>query len=112
MKFMEDMEKEKDEGEIDSEELMSDFREYMEENNMEEDWESIEREGNEKMVNEFYIMQNLGNEEKKEMLEEKEMKKREEKMIEIKEMVMEKVKEDDFGQRMKQSILEKKVRRE
>ncbi|UWF68732.1 MULTISPECIES: LON peptidase substrate-binding domain-containing protein [unclassified Brucella] len=100
MPFLADLEQAQDAGDIDREALLRAFRDYLEAHNLEADWESIARAGNETLVNAFSIMSPFGPAEKQALLEAPDLKTRAATLIAITEMVLAKVKDDDFGSRL------------
>ncbi|MGH8009867.1 MAG: LON peptidase substrate-binding domain-containing protein, partial [Candidatus Binatia bacterium] len=67
---------------------------------LEADWDSITRANNETLVNALSIMSPFGPAEKQALLEAPDLKTRAATLIAITEMVLARVKDDDFGSRL------------
>jgi Lon protease-like protein len=100
MPFLTDLEEVRDTADIDREALLRAFRDYLEAHNLEADWESIARAGNETLVNALSIMSPFGPAEKQALLEAPDLKTRAATLIAITEMVLARVKDDDYGSRL------------
>lgn len=92
--FLTDLEEAQDSAEIDREALLRAFRDYLEAHNLEADWDSIARAGNETLVNALSIMSPFGPAEKQALLEAPDLKTRAATLIAITEMILAKVDED------------------
>ena len=92
--FLTDLEEAQDSAEIDREALLRAFRDYLEAHNLEADWDSIARAGNETLVNALSIMSPFGSAEKQALLEAPDLKTRAATLIAITEMILAKVDED------------------
>lgn len=97
--FLTDLENAPDLGEIDREALLRAFRDYLEVHNLEADWDSISRAGNDTLVNALSMMSPFGPAEKQALLEAPDLKTRAATLIAITEMVLAKVK-DNYGSRL------------
>ena len=98
--FLADLEEASDAAGIDREALLRAFRDYLEAHNLEADWDSIARAGNETLVNALSIMSPFGPAEKQALLEAPDLKTRAATLIAITEMVLAKAKDDDYGSRL------------
>ena len=76
------------------------FPRLSEAHNLEADWDSIARANNETLVNALSIMSPFGPAEKQALLEAPDLKTRAATLIAITEMVLARVKDDDFGSRL------------
>ncbi len=97
--FLADLEEARDAAEIDRESLLRSFRHYLDANDLEADWDSIARAGNETLVNALSIMSPFGPAEKQALLEAPDLKTRAATLIAITEMALARG-EDDFGSRL------------
>lgn len=97
--FLADLEDPRDLGEIDRDALLAAFKDYLEVHNLEADWESISRAGNDTLVNALSMMSPFGPAEKQALLEAPDLKTRAATLIAITEMVLAKIK-DDYGSRL------------
>lgn len=97
--FLADLEDPSDLDDIDREALLRAFKEYLEVHNLEADWGSISRAGNDTLVNALSIMSPFGPAEKQALLEAPDLKTRAATLIAITEMVMAKIR-DDYGSRL------------
>ncbi|HWT61896.1 MAG TPA: LON peptidase substrate-binding domain-containing protein [Ochrobactrum sp.] len=97
--FLTDLESAPDLGEIDRDALLRAFRDYLEVHNLEADWDSISRAGNDTLVNALSMMSPFGAAEKQALLEAPDLKTRAATLIAITEMVLAKVK-NDYGSRL------------
>lgn len=84
--FMGDIDGEVAELEVDREELLATFRDYLDANDMEADWESINEASTESLVNALSMMSPYGPAEKQALLEAPDLKTRAETLIAITEM--------------------------
>lgn len=100
MPFLADLAEPRDTAEIDREALLGAFRDYLEAHNLEADWDSIARANNETLVNALSIMSPFGPAEKQALLEAPDLRTRAATLIAITEMVLARVKDDDFGSRL------------
>lgn len=98
--YLADLEETSDASEIDREALLRAFRDYLEANKLEADWESIARAGNETLVNALSMMSPFGSAEKQALLEAPDLKTRAATLIAITEMVLAKTGDNDFGSRL------------
>lgn len=97
--FLADLEDARDGANIDREALLRTFREYLEAHNLEADWDSIARAGNETLVNALSMMSPFGPAEKQALLEAADLKTRAATLIAITEMMLAKVR-DDYSSRL------------
>jgi len=81
---------------VNREELLRVFRAYLDANELEADWDSVQRAGNETLVNALSMMSPYGPAEKQALLEAPDLKSRAETLIAITEMALARDKED-FG---------------
>jgi len=81
---------------VDREDLLRVFRAYLDANELEADWDSVKRAGNETLVNALSMMSPYGPAEKQALLEAPDLKARAETLIAITEMALARDKED-FG---------------
>ncbi|MBZ9656463.1 LON peptidase substrate-binding domain-containing protein [Phyllobacterium lublinensis] len=86
---------EADDSEVDRLALLRVFRAYLDANNLEADWDSISRAGNETLVNALAMMSPFGAAEKQALLEAADLKTRAETLIAITEIALAKD-QDDF----------------
>ncbi|MFN7103123.1 MAG: LON peptidase substrate-binding domain-containing protein [Pseudorhizobium sp.] len=86
--FLADLSAEDDEGSVDRTALLRVFRAYLEANNLEADWESIELAGNRTLVNSLSMMSPFGPAEKQALLEAPDLKTRADTLIAITEMLL------------------------
>ena len=84
--FAGDLDDEDREDEVDREALLTAFRDYLEANSMEADWESVTRASNETLVNALSMMSPYGPAEKQALLEAPDLKTRAETLIAITEI--------------------------
>ena len=73
---------------VDREELLRSFRAYLEANNLEVDWKSVEKASNATLVNSLSMMSPYGPAEKQALLEARDIKARADTLIAITEMVL------------------------
>lgn len=97
--FLGDLNEDQSMGAIDREALLKAFRDYLESHNLEADWESIARAGNDTLVNALSIMSPFGPAEKQALLEAPDLATRAATLIAITEMVLAKTR-DDFNSRL------------
>lgn len=97
--FLGDLEEARDVADIDRDALLRAFRQYLEAHNLEADWGSIARAGNETLVNALSIMSPFGAAEKQALLEAPDLKTRAATLIAITEMTLAKV-GDDYNSRL------------
>jgi Lon protease-like protein len=83
-------------GDVDREELLRVFRDYLDANELEADWESVRRAGNDTLVNALCMMSPYGPAEKQALLEAPDLKSRAETLVALTEMALVRDK-DDFG---------------
>ena len=98
--FLGDLEQRHEADEVDREALLRTFRDYLEANKLEADWDSIARAGNETLVNALSMMSPFGPAEKQALLEAPDLKTRSATLIEITEMVLARKNDTDFGSRL------------
>ena len=84
--FMSDLTGEYDEDSVDRESLLRVFRDFLDANQLEADWESVERAGNRVLVNSLSMMSPFGPAEKQALLEAPDLKSRADTLIAITEM--------------------------
>ncbi|MAZ17636.1 LON peptidase substrate-binding domain-containing protein [Oricola sp.] len=92
--FMSDLDEEGDASSVDREALLRVFRAYLDANDLEADWESVKRAGNDTLVNALSMMSPYGPAEKQALLEAPDLKSRAETLIAITEMALARDKED------------------
>ncbi|MBV2144991.1 LON peptidase substrate-binding domain-containing protein [Falsochrobactrum sp. TDYN1] len=97
--FLTDLEDARDAANIDREALLRAFRDYLEVHNLEADWDSISRAGNETLVNALSMMSPFGAAEKQALLEAADLKTRAATLIAITEMMLAKIR-DDYSSRL------------
>jgi len=85
-RFHDDLESGQGEDDVDRQAVLRTFRAYLEANDMDADWEGIERAGNEALVNALSMMSPYGPAEKQALLEADDLKTRAETLIAITEM--------------------------
>ena len=83
-----DLSGEYDEDAVDRENLLRVFRSFLDANQLEADWESVERAGNRVLVNSLSMMSPFGPAEKQALLEAPDLKTRAETLIAITEIVL------------------------
>ena len=81
---------------VDRGELLRVFRAYLDANELEADWESVQRAGNDTLVNALSMMSPYGPAEKQALLEAPDLKSRAETLVALTEMALAREK-DDFG---------------
>jgi Lon protease-like protein len=86
--FIADLSGEYDEEAVDRENLLRVFRSFLDANQLEADWESVERAGNRVLVNSLSMMSPFGPAEKQALLEAPDLKTRAETLIAITEIVL------------------------
>lgn len=86
--FIADLSGEYDEEAVDRENLLRVFRAFLDANQLEADWESVERAGNRVLVNSLSMMSPFGPAEKQALLEAPDLKTRAETLIAITEIVL------------------------
>ncbi|NTJ44296.1 LON peptidase substrate-binding domain-containing protein [Agrobacterium larrymoorei] len=86
--FMSDLTGEDDDGSIDRDKLLRVFRGFLDANQLEADWESVERAGNRLLVNSLSMMSPFGSAEKQALLEAPDLKARADALIAIMEIVL------------------------
>ena len=91
---MSDLDEEGDASSVDREALLRVFRAYLDANDLEADWESVKRAGNDTLVNALSMMSPYGPAEKQALLEAPDLKSRAETLIAITEMALARDKED------------------
>ena len=94
--FASDLDEEQEAGCVDREALLRVFRAYLDANELEADWESVQRAGNGTLVNALSMMSPYGAAEKQALLEAPDLKSRAETLIAITEMELARDK-DDFA---------------
>ncbi len=94
--YLQDLEEEQGEKEVDREALLQAFRDYLEANGLEADWESIAKAGNETLVNALSMMSPFGEAEKQALLEAPDLKTRAETLVAITEIALVR-NGDDYG---------------
>lgn len=92
--FMSDLDEESDGSSVDREALLRVFRAYLDANDLDADWESVKRAGNDTLVNALSMMSPYGPAEKQALLEAPDLKSRAETLIAITEMALARDKED------------------
>lgn len=92
--FMSDLDEESDASSVDREALLRVFRAYLDANDLDADWESVKRAGNDTLVNALSMMSPYGPAEKQALLEAPDLKSRAETLIAITEMALARDKED------------------
>ena len=92
--FMSDLDEESDVSRVDREALLRVFRAYLDANDLDADWESVKRAGNDTLVNALSMMSPYGPAEKQALLEAPDLKSRAETLIAITEMALARDKED------------------
>ncbi|WP_210106053.1 LON peptidase substrate-binding domain-containing protein [Neorhizobium galegae] len=93
MPFMSDLSEEDGEAAVNREELLRVFRAYLDANQLEADWDSVERAGNRMLVNSLSMMSPFGAPEKQALLEAPDLKTRAETLVAITEILLAR----DFG---------------
>lgn len=86
--FMSDLSGEDDEDAVDRENLLRVFRAFLDANQLEADWESVERAGNRVLVNSLSMMSPFGPAEKQALLESPDLKARADTLIAITEIAL------------------------
>lgn len=86
--FLSDLTGEYDEDAVDRENLLRVFRAFLDANQLEADWESVERAGNRVLVNSLSMMSPFGPAEKQALLEAPDLKSRADTLIAITEIVL------------------------
>lgn len=86
--FLADLSGEYDEESVDRENLLRVFRAFLDANQLEADWESVERAGNRVLVNSLSMMSPFGPAEKQALLEAPDLKSRADTLIAITEIVL------------------------
>ena len=86
--LMVDLSADDDEGTVNRGELLRVFRAYLDANNLEVDWESIERAGNRTLVNSLSMMSPFGPAEKQALLEAPDLRTRADTLIAITEILL------------------------
>ena len=86
--FLTDLDEGTGADEVDRDGLLRTFRAYLEANNLEADWESVSRAGNETLVNALSMMSPYGAAEKQALLEAPDLKTRAETLIAITEIAL------------------------
>jgi len=86
--FIADLSGEYDEDAVDRENLLRVFRAFLDANQLEADWESVERAGNRVLVNSLSMMSPFGPAEKQALLEAPDLRTRAETLIAITEIVL------------------------
>ncbi|RCS22474.1 ATP-dependent protease [Phyllobacterium salinisoli] len=94
--FLADLEETAGAEEINRQALLKAFRDYLDANNLDADWDSISRAGNETLVNALAMMSPFGAAEKQALLEAADLKTRAETLIALTEIALAK-ENDDFG---------------
>jgi Lon protease-like protein len=94
--YLQDLEEEQDEDQVDREALLQAFRDYLEANNLDADWESIAKAGNETLVNALSMMSPFGAAEKQALLEAADLRTRSETLVAITEIALVRS-SDDYG---------------
>ncbi len=97
--FASDFEASQGEEGVDRSRLITTFRAYLEANDLEADWDSVQRASNETLVNALSMMSPYGPREKQALLEAEDLKTRAEVLIAITEMVLARSGTDDSGPR-------------
>ena len=92
--FLGDLDLSEGAGEVDRPALLNSFREYLEANQLEADWESVTRASNETLVNALCMMSPYGAAEKQALLEAPDLKTRAETLIAITEIALARDDED------------------
>ena len=92
--FVSDLDEESDVSSVDRESLLRVFRAYLDANDLDADWESVKRAGNDTLVNALSMMSPYGPAEKQALLEAPDLKSRAETLIAITEMALARDKED------------------
>jgi Lon protease-like protein len=86
--FMSDLSGQDDEDSVDRENLLRVFRAFLDANQLDADWESVERAGNRVLVNSLSMMSPFGPAEKQALLEAPDLRSRAETLIAITEIVL------------------------
>lgn len=94
--FLQDLEEDQGEKEVDRDALLQAFRAYLEANSLDADWESIAKAGNETLVNALSMMSPFGEAEKQALLEAPDLKTRAETLVAITEIALVRNR-DDYG---------------
>jgi Lon protease-like protein len=92
--FVSDLDEESDAACVDRDSLLRVFHAYLEANDLEADWDSVKRAGNDTLVNALSMMSPYGPAEKQALLEAPDLKSRAETLIAITEMALARDKED------------------
>ena len=92
--FISDLDEDADASCVDREALLRVFRAYLEANELEADWESVKRAGNDTLVNALSMMSPYGPAEKQALLEAPDLKNRADTLIAITEMALARDKDD------------------
>ncbi len=93
--YCQDLDEDQGENAVDREALLQAFRDYLEANNLEADWESIAKAGNETLVNALSMMSPFGAAEKQALLEAPDLKTRAETLVAITEIALVRNGDDD-----------------
>lgn len=94
--YLQDLDEEQGEKDVDREALLQSFRDYLEANSLDADWESIAKAGNETLVNALSMMSPFGAAEKQALLEATDLKTRAETLVAITEIALVRSR-DDYG---------------
>ncbi|WOC16326.1 LON peptidase substrate-binding domain-containing protein [Pseudochrobactrum sp. MP213Fo] len=94
--YLQDLEEDQGEKDVDREALLQAFRNYLEANSLDADWESIAKAGNETLVNALSMMSPFGEAEKQALLEAPDLKTRAETLVAITEIALVRSR-DDYG---------------
>lgn len=94
--FLQDLAEEQGEGNVDRDALLQALRDYLQANNLDADWESIAKAGNETLVNALSMMSPFGEAEKQALLEAPDLKTRAETLVAITEIALVRNR-DDYG---------------
>lgn len=94
--YLQDLEEEQGEKHVDRDALLQAFRAYLDANNLDADWESIVKAGNETLVNALSMMSPFGEAEKQALLEAPDLKTRAETLVAITEIALVRNR-DDYG---------------
>jgi Lon protease-like protein len=86
--LMSDLSEDDDEGSVDRADLLRVFRAYLDANNLEVDWDSIERAGNKTLVNSLSMMSPFGPAEKQALLEAPDLRTRADTLVAITEILL------------------------
>ncbi|MEM6617245.1 MAG: LON peptidase substrate-binding domain-containing protein [Pseudomonadota bacterium] len=96
--FGDDLTEGLNEDEVDRDALLSTFKNYLEANNMDADWESVSRAGNESLVNALSMMSPFGAREKQALLEAESIKARADMLVAMTELMLHKTDVESSGQ--------------